>query len=95
MKDLLMNMTTLEIICQIGMLIFGGLAVFFISKKNKWMKWGFIFGLMGQPAWFYVAITTKQWGMLALVVFYTFNWAKGIYNYWIKKDKEIENEEVS
>jgi len=83
-------MEILDIICQIWMLIFGGLAVFFVSKKNKWMRWGFIFGVMSQPAWFYTAIRTQQWGMLLLVIFYTLNWFKGIYNYWIKKDKTNE-----
>lgn len=90
---MILNMTILELICQAGMLIFGGLAVFFVSKKNKWMKWGFIFGLMGQPFWVYTSVHTEQWGMFALVVFYTFNWMKGIYNYWIKK--ETRNEEIS
>lgn len=75
-----------EIISQVGMLLFGGLAIFFVSKKNKWMRWGYIFGLIGQPFWIYMAVKTDQWGMLALTIFYTFNWMKGIYNYWIKED---------
>ncbi len=55
------------------------------STKQEFRKYAPIFGLIGQPFWFYSAYTSEQWGIFVLCIFYTFAWAKGIFNFWIKK----------
>jgi hypothetical protein len=42
-----------------------------------------IFGLLGQPAWFYVAWYTNSLGVVVLCVLYTISWALGLYNFWV------------
>ena len=68
-------------------MIFGALSVWFVSRKEEWKRWGYIFGLIGQPFWLIAAIQSGQWGIMVMAVFYTYAWAQGIYNYWIKNNK--------
>jgi len=70
---------------QIVIFIFGSLSIWFVSRKEKWKRWGYIFGMIAQPFWFYVSIENKQWGIVAVSFIYTYSWGMGIYNYWIKK----------
>ncbi|GGD45268.1 hypothetical protein GCM10011514_06630 [Emticicia aquatilis] len=72
-------------ISQILIMIFGSLAIWFVGRKEHWKRWGYIFGILGQPFWIYTAINNEQWGILAMTFFYTYSWSMGIYNYWIKK----------
>jgi hypothetical protein len=76
----------LEIICQIIIFIFGGSAVWLISRKEKWSRWGYIIGFFGQPFWIISSIQSKQWGILLLSIWYEYAWLQGIWNFWIKKD---------
>jgi len=77
----------IDIINQILMFIFGAGAIWTVGRTEDWSRWGYIFGLCGQPFWIYAAVKTNQYGMLILVMFYTYSWAQGIYNHWIKKKK--------
>mgnify|MGYP000957940966 CR=1 FL=1 len=70
---------------QIFIFTFGVTAIWLVGRKEKWKRWGYIFGLCGQPFWMYQFITHQQWGMFLMTAFYTYSWAMGIYNYWIKK----------
>jgi nicotinamide riboside transporter PnuC len=72
-------------ISQIMIFIFGAAGIWFVSRKESWKKWGFVFGLVAQPFWFYVTWKNQQWGMFCLTIFYTYSWLQGIYNYFIKK----------
>jgi hypothetical protein len=65
--------------------LFGASAIWLVSRKENWKKWGYILGLLAQPFWLYSTFTDKQWGMFCLSLFYTYSWIQGIYNYWIKK----------
>jgi len=47
-------------------------------------RWAPVFGLAGQPFWFYVTFVGSQWGAFAMTVIYTTAWAYGFYNHWIK-----------
>ncbi len=38
-----------DIIAQVGIVIFGAIAIILVAKKNKW---GFVVGLLSQPFWF-------------------------------------------
>jgi len=73
-------------IAQIGIMIFGALAIWFVGRKEKWRRWGYILGLVGQPFWIYTCLVNEHWGILIMTLFYTYSWGQGIYNYWLKKD---------
>jgi hypothetical protein len=72
---------------QIFILILSGSCAWFVTRKEQWKRWGYIFGLSAQPFWFYSTITHEQWGMVLLCCWYTYCWGQGIYNYWIKIDR--------
>lgn len=46
-------------------------------------KYACLFGLAGQPFWFYSSFTTEQWGIFFLSFVYTLAWIKGFNNYWL------------
>lgn len=48
-------------------------------------RFGPVFGLMSEPSWFYTTFIHHQWGLFAATFVYTFAWAKGFYNGWIRK----------
>lgn len=73
-------------IAQIFIAIFGVTAVALTqSVLESRRRWAPVFGLIGQPFWFYSAWETQQWGIFALCVLYTLTWAKGFYTSWIVK----------
>ena len=71
-----------DVISQILLLVSGASAIWFLTRKEEWKRWGFIIGILGQPFWLYSAITNDQWGIIALTIFYTYSFAQGIYFYW-------------
>lgn len=77
--------------CQIMILIFSASAIWLVSQKKDYKKWGYVLGLLGQPFWLYTTIVNKQTGMFILTLFYIYSWSIGFYNYFIKKDKNINN----
>jgi len=77
----------MDILIQLWILLFGGLAVWFVGRLESWKRWGYIFGLISQPAFLYSLYINWQWGMFLLSLWYTYCWGQGIYNYWIKKGK--------
>ena len=70
---------TLGNLSQIWIALFGASAMWFISRPEPWAAWGFLLGLIAQPAWFYTTIKHKQWGITVLSIFYTYSWVQGIY----------------
>lgn len=70
-------------IAQIGLAVFGVIAIILVSIKNKW---GFVFGLLSQPFWLYSSYVNKQWGIFFLSIIYAFSWFWGIY-VWFYRDK--------
>lgn len=71
-------------ITQIAIMIFGGLAIWLVGRKEHWSRWGFIVGLIGQPFWFYTTYVNEQWGIFTMCFIYTYSWGQGIWNHWIK-----------
>lgn len=55
------------------------------SEHESRRRWASIFGLAGQPFWFYAAVDGEQWGIFLLSVLYTLVWAKGFHAHWVKK----------
>jgi nicotinamide riboside transporter PnuC len=74
----------LDAIAQIGITIFGVLAIILVAKKNKW---GFVLGLISQPFWVATSIINKQWGVLLLSIVYVGSWSYGIYEWFFKNKK--------
>jgi hypothetical protein len=75
---------------QIWLPITGLPTIYFTSKKSKFAP---LFGLLGQPAWFYCTIYTKQWGMFALNVAYAAMWVLTAYRWWsLPKSPQIVSE---
>lgn len=73
-------------ISQIFIALFGVTAIALSqSQLEQRRKWAPIFGLIGQPFWFYSAWETKQWGIFFLCFLYTLAWGKGFWNSWLKK----------
>jgi hypothetical protein len=83
-------------ICQVALMVFGGIAIWLVGRLEHWRRWGYVFGLLGQPFWIYTALYHKQWGVLALSLWYTYSWGQGVYNYWrrdggkVKPDDPVE-----
>ena len=75
---------SLDFIAQIGVAVFGIVAIILVAKKNKW---GFVFGLASQPFWLLTSYLNKQWGVFLLSIIYVFSWAFGLYE-WFFKDKK-------
>lgn len=69
---------------QTGILVFSALAIWFVSRPEKWSRWGYIFGMLSQPFWLFETFHQQQWGMFALSIFYTYSWTMGVYYKWIK-----------
>jgi len=69
---------------QIAIAVTGGVAIWLTQQsKENWKKYACIFGLIGQPFWFYSAYSAEQWGIFALTVFYTYSWIVGLRNHWL------------
>ena len=76
-----------DVISQALLFLSGGLAIWFLSRKEDWKRWGFIIGILGQPFWLYSSYKNDLWGIFFLTIFYTYSFAQGIYFYWIKPEK--------
>ncbi len=70
---------------QIMIALTGVTAVFLTQSKDaKLQRFACLFGIAGQPAWFYSAYQAEQWGIFALCVLYAAAWGKGLWQHWIK-----------
>ena len=77
----------LGVFSQIGIALFGCSAIWLVGRKEVQVRrWGYVAGLCGQPFWLYTSITAKQWGIVALCLWYTFAWGSGFYNHWISRE---------
>lgn len=71
----------MEPIIQTCILICSAMVAFLVSSKKAHVrKIGFIFGLCGQPFWFWTSINHGQWAITILAVWYTICHARGIRN---------------
>lgn len=70
---------------QIG-IAFTGLVAIWLTQHHDYnfRRFACLFGLVGQPFWFYSAYMAQQWGIFLLCIFYTIAWARGIRTYWLK-----------
>ena len=70
---------------QIAIALTGVVAIYLTQQSNSNLKkYACLFGLAGQPFWFYSAISAEQWGIVILCCFYTHAWTLGVYNNWVR-----------
>ena len=75
---------------QIAIALTGCLAVWLSQQhRENWKKFASIFGLIGQPFWFYATYQAEQWGIFGLTFFYTYSWFIGFKNNWLKGFKWV------
>lgn len=41
---------------QAVIMILSSAAIWFVGRREKWSRWGFVIGFIGQPFWVYTAI---------------------------------------
>ncbi len=71
---------------QIAIALTGVIAIWITQQGNERIKkYACLFGLAGQPFWFYSAYTAEQWGIFILCFFYTYSWLVGFKNNWVTK----------
>ncbi|QIL83897.1 hypothetical protein G7047_14350 [Diaphorobacter sp. HDW4A] len=54
------------------------------ARAESARRWACVFGMLGQPFWFYAAWQADQWGIFVVCVLYALAWMKGLWVYWIK-----------
>ena len=75
---------------QIAIAFTGVTAIWLSQSKNAdWRRYACLFGLVGQPFWFYAAISAEQWGIVVLCCLYTVSWARGVLNNWIRTEWRV------
>ena len=71
---------------QIGIGLTGGVAIFLSQgKTDSVRRYACLFGLAGQPFWFYTTYVNEQWGIFVLSFVYAWSWYRGLKHYWIDK----------
>lgn len=77
-------MTAIDMLIQIGIAITGMVAIWLTQQPNQSLhRYASIFGLIGQPLWFYATYSAEQWGMFALCFGYTYAWWIGFRRNWL------------
>jgi len=71
------------VIDQIAIAVTGVTAIWLTQQPNeKWKKYACLFGMAGQPFWFYSMWDAEKWGVFALCFFYMYAWGVGIRSNW-------------
>ena len=71
---------------QVAIALTGVVAIWLSQDHREGLrKYACIFGLVGQPFWFYSAYSAEQWGIFVLCIFYTYAWFKGFRLHWINR----------
>ena len=82
-------------IAQIGIALLGVTAIWLSqSADHKRRKFACLFGLAGQPFWFWSAVAAEQWGIFILCFFYTVAWARGVKTNWLSSAPAAQKEVV-
>lgn len=74
----------MSIVPQIAIMLTGVTAIWLTQSKSvDARRYACLFGMAGQPFWFWSAIEAEQWGITVMCCLYTAAWAKGIKTHWI------------
>jgi hypothetical protein len=79
------------VIDQIGIALTGVVAIFLTQSKHDWLRrYACLFGVAGQPFWFYSSISAHQWGITFINCLYLAAWMKGVWTHWIQPRSKRE-----
>ncbi len=71
---------------QLAIALTGVTAIILVQSKSERLRWfACLFGLAGQPAWFYSAYQAEQWGVFGLCVLYTMAGGHGFWVHWVRR----------
>ena len=74
---------------QIAIVVTGVIAIWLANDtREEWRRYACLFGLAGQPFWFYSAFDSGQYGILILTLFYTLSWIRGFMSHWVRQAVE-------
>lgn len=74
---------------QIAIGLTGVVAIFLTQCESlAWRRYACLFGLVGQPAWFYATWKAGQWGIFGISFLYLFSWLLGFWRYWIRENDD-------
>lgn len=80
---------------QIAIALLGPLAAWLSQARGaRWRKWASVFGLLGQPFWFYASWKAEQWGIFTVSVIYSCAWLRGLWVHWIFPPREHGTESI-
>jgi len=65
---------------QVALAVLSIAAAYMVASDGPLQRWGYVVGLLSQPAWFATAVRSKQYGILLVALFYTGAWIQGIAN---------------
>lgn len=61
-----------------------GIAALWLAMRGgRWLRWGSLLGLLGQPAWLWVTSDNGQYGMFVFALIVTIIWAQAFYEHWL------------
>lgn len=65
------------------------------SSELSRRRYAPLFGLLGQPFWFYSSYVSHQWGTFLLCFLFSAIWFKIFYDYWLSPEdhRKIEPEQ--
>lgn len=64
---------------QILIAVTGCIAIWLTQQpNNKIKKYACLFGIAGQPFWFYSSYVSEQWGIFVICFVYSYAWIVGI-----------------
>jgi len=73
---------------QIMIALTSVIAIYLSQSNGEYTRYACLFGMAGQPFWFYSAYQAEQWGIFIICFFYALAWAKGIKTFWLKPKGE-------
>lgn len=70
---------------QVAIPILGALAAWCSQERRPAVqRWACLFGLIGQPFWFWASWHAEQWGIFAVSVIYLMAWLRGLWVFWLR-----------
>lgn len=75
-------------VAQLGIAFFGVAAVWLSQDpRREYRRYACLFGLAGQPFWFYATFSAEQWGIFLLCFVYAWSWIRGLRMYWFQEGR--------